>query len=160
SKPMRGYVKACILCLSIGCLLQPATVLAADWPQFMRVSERTGDAAEETVSLPLGLAIQVRLADPVTTSPAVVAGRGFVVDQMGTCYCIDSRAGKILWKNRPDGDQAKGSNTPSACVVKGRVYFGTTAGTFHILNAADGKVVKSLRLGWPIIGSPTAANES
>src|SRR4051794_16980105 len=90
------------LALLLSCCAGPA--LAADWPQFMRTSEHTGDASGEAIKLPLGLAVCVRLDDAVTTSPAVVAGKVYVVDQMGTAYCIDPKANKILWKKSPDGD--------------------------------------------------------
>jgi len=74
---------------------------AADWPQFMRNPAHTGDAADEELQLPLGLAAQVRLDDAVMTSPAVVGDQVYVVDQMGTAYCIDVRAGQIVWKASP-----------------------------------------------------------
>src|SRR5262245_39217019 len=85
---------------------QPAP--AADWPQFMRTSEHNGDAAEESLKLPLGLTTCVRLDDAVTTAPAVVAGKVYVVDQMGTAYCVDPAANRVLWRSAPDGKQAKG----------------------------------------------------
>jgi outer membrane protein assembly factor BamB len=132
--------------------------VAADWPQFMRNANHTGDAADETLRLPLGLVAQVRLDDAVLTAPAVVAGRAYVVDQMGTAYCIDSRAGRIVWKATPDGASAMGANTSSPCVANGRVYFGTTAGAFHILNASDGAVINTLKIGMPIVSAPTFAN--
>jgi len=142
-----------VLALGIGSL-------AADWPQFMRCPEHTGDAADEELSLPLGLVAQVQLGDAVTTSPAIVAGRAYIVDQMGTAYCVDPMAGRILWQAAPDGPKAMGSNTSSPCVANGRVCYGTTAGSFHILDAADGKVIKTLALGSPILCSPTLANDS
>jgi outer membrane protein assembly factor BamB len=132
----------------------------ADWPQYMRNAERTGDAADEVLRLPLGLVAQVKLEDMIMTSPAVVGGRVYVIDQMGTAYCIDPRAGRILWKKSPEGDKAMGSNTSSPCVVKGKVYYGTTAGNFHILSASDGKLVKTVKVGSPIISAITQANES
>src|SRR5262245_49983928 len=138
-------------------LTAPGPAAAADWPQFMGNAAHTGDAAGETLRLPLGLATCVRLDDAVTTSPAVVGRRVYVVDQMGTAYCIDPQANRVLWKATPDGPRARGANTSSPCVAAGRVCYGTTAGTFHILDAATGKVVKSLDLGWPITGSPTWA---
>ena len=133
---------------------------AADWPQFMHDAARTGDADDEVLKLPLGLLAQVRLEDAVTTSPAVVGGKVYVVDQMGTAYCIDPRAGRVLWKKNPDGEKAMGANTSSPCVAGGRVCYGTTAGSFHILDARDGKVVKTIPLGWPVIASPVYANDS
>lgn len=144
--------------LGYGCAGVEAT--AADWPQFMRGPEHTGDAPNETLRLPLGLATCVKLDDAVTTAPAVVAGRVYVVDQMGKAYCIDPKGNCVLWKATPDGDQARGANTSSPCVVKGKVYYGTTAGRLHILEAASGKVHKSIEDGWPVTGSVTWANES
>jgi len=131
---------------------------AADWPQFMRDAAHTGDAADESLRLPLGLNAQVKLDDAVLTSPAVVGGRVYVVDQMGIAYCIDPVASSIVWKTAPDGSTSMGANTSSPCVAQGRVYFGTTAGSFHILNAADGKVVRSVKIGSPIVSAPTFAN--
>ena len=133
---------------------------ASDWPQFMRDAAHTGDAADEVLALPLGLVAQVKLDDAAMTSPAVVGGLAYVVDQMGTAYCIDPRAGRIVWKVSPEGEKAMGSNTSSPCVVKGRTYYGTTAGNFHILDCKDGKVVKTLAIGMPIISSPTCANDA
>jgi formylglycine-generating enzyme required for sulfatase activity/outer membrane protein assembly factor BamB len=132
----------------------------SDWPQFMRVPEHTGSAAEEDLTLPLGLVAQVKLDDMVTTSPAIVGNRVYVCDQMGTAYCIDPDQRKIIWKSSPDARKAMGGNSSSPCYAKGRVCYGTTAGTFHILDASDGKVVKTADLGWPIIVAPVYANDS
>lgn len=150
----------CLLIVVAGLAAFPAPVAAGDWPQFMHDAAHTGDAAEEKLHLPLGLTVCVRLDDAVTTSPAVVGERVYVVDQMGTAYCIDPRANRIVWKTAPDGREARGGNTSSPCVARGRIYFGTTAGRFHVLEAARGKVVSSIDVGWPITGSPTWANDS
>lgn len=149
-----------LLCVAILGLLAPGRLSAGDWPQFMRNSAHTGDAADEALRLPLGLAAQVRLDDAILTAPAIVGDRAYVVDQMGTAYCIDPRAGKIVWKASPDGAAAMGSNTSSPCVAGDRVYYGTTAGNFHILDARDGRVVKSLPIGSPMISAPTFAGNA
>jgi len=135
-----------------------ASAWAADWPQFMRTADHAGDAADEALQLPLGLVAQVRLDDAIMASPAVVSGLAYVVDQMGAAYCVDPRAGRILWKAAPDAERAKGSNTSSPCVVGGRMCFGTTAGMLHFLNAADGRVVKSADVGAPVVSAVTSAN--
>lgn len=132
---------------------------AGDWPQYMGSAARTGDAADEALSFPLGLIAQVKLDDAVTTSPAVVAGTAYVVDQMGTAYAVEAATGKLLWKTSPDGDQALGSNTSSPAVHKGRVYYGTTAGNFHILEASSGRIVRTIDLGSSVIASPTLAGD-
>jgi outer membrane protein assembly factor BamB len=150
-----------VLALFLPSLVGPGPVLcAADWPQFMRSSARTGDAAEESLSLPLGLSVCVQLDDAVTTAPAVVGGKVYIVDQMGTAYCIDPQANRVVWKASPDGSRARGGNTSSLCVARGRVYYGTTAGRFHVLDAQTGAAIRSLDVGWPITGSPTWANDS
>jgi outer membrane protein assembly factor BamB len=131
-----------------------------DWPQFMRTPEHTGDAAEETLALPLGLVAQVRRGDAILTSPAVVGPRAYVVDQMGTAACVEWRTGRTVWTASPDGGGARGSNTSSPCVARGRVYFGTTAGSFHVLDAETGAAVRTVRLDASVTGSPTWANDS
>jgi outer membrane protein assembly factor BamB len=152
---------ACLCWLVLGGLaVMAGPARAADWPQFMRSSEHTGDAADEELKLPLGLVAQVKLDDAVMTSPAVVGGLAYVVDQMGTAYCVDPKAGRIVWKASPDAEKAMGFNTSSPCVAKGRIYYGTVAGAFHILDCKDGKVVKTLALGSPVISPPTLANDS
>ena len=148
------------LTLALALVLAGSRCPAADWPQFMRNPAHTGDAADGELQLPLGLVAQIRLDDAVMTSPAVVGGRAYVIDQMGTAYCIDARTGRIVWKTSPDAAGAMGANTSSPCVAQGRVCFGTTAGNFHILDARDGKVVKTLNIGTPILSAPTFANGS
>jgi outer membrane protein assembly factor BamB len=133
---------------------------AADWPQFMRSSEHSGDAADEALQMPLGLMAQIRLDDAAMSAPAVVGGLAYAVDQLGTAYCIDPKPGKVLWKSAPDGDRAMGFNTSSPCIARGRMYYGTTAGSMHILDAKNGKLIKTLQIGHPIVSAPTFANDS
>ena len=109
-----------LIALLIACCAAPLAgpAGAADWPQFMRDSAHTGDAADEALSekLPLGLLAQVKLDDAVMTSPAVVGGLVYVVDQLGTAYCVDPKegqGGRIVWRAAPDGAKAMGSNTNS-----------------------------------------------
>lgn len=140
-------------------VLTPA-LSAADWPQFMRDAAHTGDAAEENLHLPLGLVAQVKLDDAVLTAPAIVGGKAYVVDQMGAAYCIDTRGYRVVWKASPDGTAALGANTSSPCVAGGRVYYGTTAGNFHVLDARDGSVVKTTRIGMPIVSAVTLGDNA
>src|SRR5438045_359225 len=121
--------------LAVILTLQPAALVAGDFSQFMRDASHTGDAADETLKLPLGLVAQVKLDDAVTTAPAVVGGLAYVVDQMGTAYCIDPVKGRIVWRTAPDGAGAMGANTSSPCGAGCRGYYGTAAGAFHVLVA-------------------------
>lgn len=149
-----------IAVLAFGLIVVGVCSARADWPQFMRDAAHTGDAADEVLQLPLGLVAQIKLDDAILTSPAVVEGRAYVVDQMGTAYCLDPASGRIVWKTAPDGAAAMGSNTCSPCVANGRLCFGTTAGNFHILDVRDGKLLASVKVGSPLVSAPTFANGS
>src|SRR5262249_7712894 len=52
------------------------------------------------------------------------------------------------------------ANTSSVCVAKGRLYYGTTAGRVHVLDADSGKVRKTVEVEWPVTGSLTCADGS
>ncbi len=159
-QPETMKIAELLVCLVLGVSLAAPAAAAADWPQFMRTSEHAGDAADEELKLPLGLVAQVKLDDAVMTSPAVVGGLVYVVDQMGTAYCVEPKTSRIVWKTSPEGDRAMGSNTSSPCVAKGRMYYGTTAGNLHILDCSEGKVVKTIDVGSPIFSAVTFANDS
>jgi len=133
---------------------------AADWPQFMRNAEKTGDAPDEQLDMPLKLLAQIQLDDAILTSPVVVDGQVYVVDQMGAAYRIDPNKKKIVWKSAPEGDITFGTNTSSPCVADGKVFYGTIAGNLHILNARNGDRAKTIALGWPIMSAITLANDS
>jgi len=137
-----------------------APVHGIDWPQFLCNAQHDGDAREEQLDLPLHLNAQVELDDAVLSSPVIVAGRIYVVDQMGTAYGIDLKAGLVAWKTAPEGSNTFGSNTSSPCVAKGKVIYGTIAGNLHILNAGNGTVIKSIKYDWPIMDAITYANDS
>ena len=131
----------------------------SDWPQYMRDACHTADARDERLRLPLRVTASVRLDDAVLTSPAVVAGRAYVVDQMGSAYCIDPQKASIEWKTDPPGASAVGGNTSSPCVSGGKMAYGTTIGRFCLLDANNGDVLKIVAMNQPILGAITAAND-
>ena len=45
-------------------------------------------------------------------------------------------------------------------MANGRVYFGTTAGKVHVLDAATGRIAASIDVGSPVTGALTFANDS
>ncbi|MGQ9662071.1 MAG: hypothetical protein ACUVWX_07015 [Kiritimatiellia bacterium] len=72
------------------------SLVASDWPQFMRDCSHTGDAADEELVLPLELELDVKLGDAILSSPVVIGNRVYVLDQMGTAYAIDTETGRVL----------------------------------------------------------------
>jgi hypothetical protein len=132
---------------------------AADWPQYMRDACHMADARDERLKLPLHVAASVRLDDAVLTSPDIVAGRAYVVDQMGSAYCIDPQQASIVWNTDPPGASAVGGNTSSPCVIGGKMAYGTTAGNFFLLAVKTGDVLNVVTMNQPILGAIAAANE-
>lgn len=103
-------------------------ICLADWPQFMHDAAHTADAADADLNLPLQLKHRVQLEDAVLTSPAVVDGQVFVVDQSGAAYCISATDGLVVWKTAPPGAASANGNTSSPAVMHGQMAYGTTAG--------------------------------
>ena len=159
NRHMRRFRRAS-LALVLSVLHVSLTASGSDWPQFMRNSAHTGDARDDELQMPLSLVVQVQLDDAVLTSPAIVDGQAYVVDQMGTAYRVDCAKTQIAWRASPEGDATLGSNTSSPCVVGGKVFYGTTAGNLHIVAADDGRTIRSVAMGWPIVSAITTANES
>ena len=59
---MPPIIRLSVLVAVLAVLVGPGgPTAAADWPQFQRQAERTGDAADESLTFPLGLATCVRL---------------------------------------------------------------------------------------------------
>jgi outer membrane protein assembly factor BamB len=116
------------------CLLLPVQDTAGDWPQFMRTAEHRGDAAGETLALPLGLEARVALDDAVLSSPAVVGGRA---DGQGETAAIDAASGRVLWRSTEAHCGYRG--TPST--RDGRVYPSGWDLPLACVSAADGTVV-------------------
>lgn len=131
---------------------------AEDWPQVKYDSERSGNLPDRRVSTPLGLAGAVPLTDAVLTAPAVKDGKVFVVDASGTASCIDAATLAMSWQTRTRGGEWNCNNVSSPAVAGGYVHFGTTAGTYYVLRAADGAIVREIRTGDPIFSAPAAAN--
>ncbi len=146
-----------LIVATLGAVAVP-TASAADWTQYLRDAAHTADARDERLTVPLHLAACVALDDAVLTSPAVVGDRVYVVDQMGSAYCVDPQRAAIVWKTHPLGAGAVGGNTSSPCVVDGKMAYGTTAGNFYLLDAKTGQVLRVIKFNHPIFGAITAAN--
>ncbi len=139
-------------------LLAASGGIRADWPQYMRNAGNTGVTGVEIDPAALGLEAQVALGDAILSSPIVVAGSAYVVDQMGTAYAVDIGAGKLLWKTAPEGPGTVGANTSTVAYLDGELVYGTTAGQLHWLRARDGRVVRTIDLGWPVVSPVTVEN--
>ncbi len=102
---------------------------AEDWVQFKFDARHSGDAADRSIKLPLGLAGAVPLTDGIFTAPAIANGRVFVVDGSGVAFCIDAATARVVWRFETRGGKANCSNVSSPAVAGNYLHFGTMAGT-------------------------------
>jgi len=152
---VRGVQPAamCIL-VAVGC----AVCQAEDWPQVKFDCRHSGNAVERTLGPSLGLVGAVPLTDAIFTAPAVANGRVFTIDGSGVVFCIDATSLQVLWKCETAGGKANCNNVSSPAVADRYVHVGTMAGTYYVLDASNGTVVKQIACGEPIFSSPVVAN--
>jgi len=144
----------------MGCLLVSLPGRTGeDWRQLKFDSLHSGNVPGRSVTTPLGLVAAVPLTDAVFTAPAVAGGRVFVLDGAGVLFCIDAASAGVLWKFESPGGKGNCNNVSSPAVAGEYVHFGTTAGIYHVLRAADGKVVKEIPCGEPIFSAPVVGRD-
>jgi outer membrane protein assembly factor BamB len=110
------------------------------------------------VTAPLGLVGAAALTDAVFTAPAVAGGRIYVVDGSGVAFCLDAATLGVVWRFSSGGGRANCSNVSSPAIAEGYLHFGTMAGSYYVLAADSGAVVKEIACGEPVFGSPVVAN--
>ncbi len=139
----------------------PTGQLCADWPQFMCDGGHQGVAEGEIDPSSLGLQHQIELGDALLTSPAIVGGRAFVVDQTGAAHCVDLATGQRVWTSELDsGDGLPvAGNASSPAVVQNRLVYGTTGGSLRFLDLDTGRPLITKRLRWPVTSAVTVAND-
>jgi outer membrane protein assembly factor BamB len=136
------------------------TVAAAeDWLQFKYDCRHSGNVPDRSVTTPLGLVGTVPLTDAVFTAPVVADGRVYVVDGAGVAFCIDAATLRVLWKFESRGGEANCNNVSSPAIAGRYLHFGTMAGSYYVLDAASGTVVKEIACGEPVFSTPVVAND-
>ncbi|MEX0587046.1 MAG: PQQ-binding-like beta-propeller repeat protein, partial [Pirellulales bacterium] len=80
------------------------------------------------------------------------------MDGSGTAYCFEAGTLRPIWKMPTEGGAFNVNNVSSPAVIAGHVHFGTTAGNYYVLRAADGGVVRKIACGDPIFSSPVIAD--
>jgi outer membrane protein assembly factor BamB len=95
------------------------------------------------------------MTDAVFTSPVVADGHIYVVDGSGVVHCIDAHTFRLVWKFSAGG-KCNNNNISSPLLIGGYLHFGTTAGSYYVLNSRTGAVVREIRCGDPIFSTPVA----
>lgn len=146
-----GLLIVCFLVVSTSALAGEA------WLQFKYDSRHSGDVPDRRVAAPLGLVGAVALTDAVFTAPVVADGRVYVVDGAGVVFCLDAATLRVVWKLETRGGTANCNNVSSPAIAGRYLHFGTSAGSYYVLDRGSGKVVKEIRCGEPIFTRPSSA---
>ncbi|MBW8040903.1 MAG: PQQ-binding-like beta-propeller repeat protein [Planctomycetes bacterium] len=147
--------------LLLVCLLwQVASASGGEnWEQFKYDSRHSGNLPGRRITTPLDLLAAVPLTDAVFTSPVVRGDRIYVVDGSGVATCIDGRTFRPVWRYKTRGGKANCNNVSSPVIMGDYVHFGTMAGSYYVLDAAKGSLVKEIRCGDPIFSTPVAGTQ-
>jgi len=130
-----------------------------NWSQFKYDCRHSGDVPGRSVATPLGLVGAVPLTDAVCTAPVVADGRVYVVDGAGVAFCLEAATLRVTWKVATRGGRANCNNVSSPAIAGRHLHFGTMAGSYYVLDATSGKVVKEIRCGEPIFSAPVVGND-
>lgn len=135
------------------------TTSAEDWVQYKHDCRHSGNVFDRSLDTPLRLIGAVPLTDAVYTSPVVARGHVYVVDGSGAAFCIDATTLRVVWKFASPGGKENCNNVSSPAVAGKYLHFGTMAGSYYVLDASTGAVVKEIKCGEPILSSPVVAND-
>lgn len=91
--------------------------------------------------------------------PLVADGKVFTLDAGGTVSAFSSASGARLWRVSvtPDNEKSKEGFGGGLALDGGRLYAATGYGTVVAIDASNGAVAWTSRIGKPIRSSPTAA---
>jgi outer membrane protein assembly factor BamB len=149
-----------IALIAVSFLIAVTTATAKEnWLQFKYDCRHSGNVPDRSVTTPLGLIGAVPLTDAVFTAPVVADGRVFVVDGAGVAFCIDAATLRVVWKFETPGGKGNCNNVSSPAIAGRYLHFGTMAGSYYILDASNGTVVKEITCGEPIFSAPIVAND-
>jgi len=155
---LRNSIAVLLLCLlPVGIPAQEEKG-ANDWTQIKLDARRSGNAPDREVGDSLGLLAALPMTDAILTSPVIADGRIYVVDASGTAACFDAATFKQLWRFESRGGAANCNNVCSPALAGKYLHYGTMAGSWIVLDAARGTLIREQRVGEPIFSSPVVAN--
>jgi outer membrane protein assembly factor BamB len=141
-------------------LLRLATTAAAEtWPQLKFDARHSGNASDRNLQVPLGLMAAAPLSDAIFTAAVVANGRVYAVDGADMAYCLDAENLRVIWKLQTSGGARNCNNVSSPALAGPYLHFGTMAGVYYVIDAASGKVVRTIACGEPIFSTPVVGND-
>lgn len=154
---MRTFHRAILAGLFLVPCAARAPANGEDWPQAKYDARRSGDVPDRRLELPLGLVAAVPMTDAVLASPAVAAGKVFVLDGSGVLVCLDAATLDERWRFASPGGEMNANNVSSPAVAGRYVHFGTAAGNYYVLDAESGRVVREITCGEPVLSAPAVS---
>ena len=151
-------IHAAILSAILVSMLSPVRA-AEDWTQFKFNARHSGNVPHRSLAEPLGLLATAACSDSLFTAPVVAGGRVFVVDGAGVAWCFDADTLDVVWKFATPGGQANCNNVSSPAIAENYLHFGTMAGSYYVLDTADGRPVNVIDCGEPIFATPVVGND-
>ena len=140
-------------------LLIGATCASAgeDWLQFKYDCRNSGNVPQRVVATPLGLVGAVPLTDAVLTAPVIADGRIYVVDASGVAFAIDAKTLRVIWKSPTGLGKPNCSNVSSPAVVGKYLHFGSSSGSYYVLERESGRVSERIGCQEPIFSAPVVS---
>ncbi|UCG47255.1 MAG: PQQ-binding-like beta-propeller repeat protein [Phycisphaerales bacterium] len=129
------------------------------WEQFKYDSRHSGNVPGRQVTTPLELLAAVPMTDAIFTSPVVTGERIYAVDGSGVAMCVDRRSFNPLWRHKSSGGKANCNNVSSPVIIGGYLHFGTMSGSYIVLDAAKGTLVREISCGDPIFSAAVAGSD-
>lgn len=95
-----------------------------------------------------GLKWKHHCGSPLTSTPAVAAGKVIAPSEAGYVNCIDAATGKKVWEKKCGTGQAgMGIVFTSPLIVDGRIYVGSKTGTLYCLDLETGDIAFTFQAG-------------
>ena len=144
--------------VSVLVLSAASSSVAADWPQLQGNALRSGNAPGASLPASLGLVAAVPLTDGIYASPVVADGTIYVIDGSGVVFAIDATTFDVRWRYATRGGAGNCNNVAAPAVVDEYLHVPTTAGYYHVLDRATGKVVRTVDCGDSIYTAPAVGD--
>ncbi len=128
-----------------------------DWTQFKFDSRHSGNVPERNITTPLSLVDAIPLTDAIYTSPVIRNDNVYVLDGSGVLFCLDAKTLKLQWKYESPGGLENCNNVSSPVIADRYVHFGTMTGTYYVLDAETGDVIRTIECQDPIFSTPVVS---
>ena len=145
--------------LALLCFQVSAAAADESWLQFKFDARHSGNVPHRSVPAALGLVGTVALTDAVFTAPVVADGHVYVVDGAGVAFGLDAKTLDVQWRFDAAADPANCNNVSSPAIVGRYLHFGTTSGSYYVLDRSDGSLVKKIECHDPIFSSAVVVDD-